>query len=125
MNDRWAQVPSSIAATDDDLLALDLAPAGPRRDADRGDPHTAVRALHASADGALSVSVWSCTPGGWEVTRRPDTEIVRLLDGHATITDEDGTQHRVVTGTIAVLPRGWSGRWDVHERVRTLSIIVR
>lgn len=124
MNDPWAQVPSSIAATDDDLLALDLASAGPRRDADRGDPHTAVRALHAPDDGALSVGVWSCTPGGWEVARRPDTELIRLLDGHATITDEDGTQRRVVAGTVVVLPKGWSGRWDVHETVRTLYVVV-
>jgi uncharacterized protein len=117
-------LPASVAATDDDLLAMDLAPTGPRAGADSGDPHTATRVLHESADGAISVGVWSCTPGGWEVTRRPDTEIIRLLDGHATITDADGTQRRVVAGTVVVLPRGWSGRWDVHETVRKLYVVV-
>lgn len=117
-------IPASVAATDDDLLAMDLEPTGPHEGADRGDPHTATRILHAAADGSTTVGVWSCTPGGWEVTRRPDTEIVRLLDGHATITDANGTQRRVVAGTVVVLPRGWSGRWDVHETVRTLSVVV-
>lgn len=124
MTDPRALLPSSIAATDDDLLEMELVPAGPRPGSDRGDPHTATRVLHESEDGAISVGVWSCTPGGWEIENRPDTEIIRLLDGHATITDKDGTQRRLVTGTVLVLPRGWSGRWDVHETVRKLYVVV-
>jgi uncharacterized cupin superfamily protein len=124
MTDPRALLPSSVAETDDDLLEMELVPTGPRPDSDRGDPHTAARVLHESADAAISVGVWSCTPGGCEVTRRPDTEIARVLDGHATITDDDGTQRRVVAGTVVVLPKGWTGRWDVHETVRKLYVVV-
>jgi uncharacterized protein len=117
-------VPASVATNDDDLLALELEPTGPRAGADRGDPHTATRVLHESADGAITVGVWSCTPGGWEIVRRPDTEIIRCLDGHATITDASGAQRRLVAGSVVVLPKGWSGRWDVHETIRKLFVTV-
>ena len=44
--------------------------------------------------------------------------------GLATISDADGTSHRVVPGTVVVLPKGWSGRWDIHETVRKLYVVV-
>ena len=34
--------------------------------------------------------VWACTPGGWAITDRPDTETVRILSGRARLTDAGG-----------------------------------
>ena len=109
----------SIAALAD-LLVGPLEPNGPRVGADSGSPQTATRVLHASADGTLVVGIWECTPGGWSIVDRPDTEVIHLLAGRARITDADGTVHELGPGDAMILPRGWSGRWDISETVRKL-----
>lgn len=114
-------LPAAVAIAADDLFG-ELEPTGPRVGADRGDPQTAIRVLHTSDDGLLSVGIWSCTPGGWSIVDRPDTEIVHLLEGRARITDADGTEHDLAPGDAIVLPRGWSGRWDIVEPVRKLYV---
>lgn len=105
-------------------MAAPLSPTGPRVGADHGEPQTSIRVLFESADGRISVGIWGCTPGGWAIVDRADTETVHLLAGRATITDADGTAHDLVPGSTIVLPRGWSGRWDIHEPVRKLFVTV-
>jgi uncharacterized cupin superfamily protein len=101
-------------------LSGPLDPAGPRAGADRGEPMMAVRVLH--QDGNLEVGIWECTPGGWAIGRRGNTETVQILSGRGRITDADGTVHELVPGVAIVLPIGWSGRWDIDETLRKLYI---
>jgi len=112
---------SSLAASEADLLGP-LEPTGPRAGADVGTPVTAARVLHDA--GPVQVGVWECTPGGWSITNRPNTEIVHILRGEATITDEDGTVRTLVPGTAVVLPLGWSGRWDITATIRKLYVTI-
>ena len=115
-------VPASTATPAD--LAGQLTAWGPRVGADRGDPQMSGR-VFLEGDGLPDVGVWECTPGSWEVTDRPDTEIVHILAGRAVISDAAGEEREVATGDVLMLPRGWSGRWDVLETVRKLYVIVR
>jgi len=121
--DQAVFAPHGIAASPDDLGG-DLEPYGPRVGADRGTPHTAGRILHTSADGSIEVGVWECTPGGWSIEDRPNTETVMIMGGRATITDADGTRHELLAGTSLTLPLGWSGRWDIHETLRKVYVTV-
>ena len=114
-----AALPASIAASDADLFGP-LEPTGPRAGADRGTPMTATRVLH--DDGPLQVGIWECTPGGWSIERRTNTETVHILAGRGRITDADGTAHELAPGVAMVLPRGWSGRWDITETLRKLYV---
>jgi uncharacterized protein len=108
-----------------DLLSGPLEDWGPRAGADSGDPRMSGRIFHGSADGPVEVGVWACTPGGWAITDRPDTETVQILSGRARLTDAAGRAVELGPGDALVLPRGWSGRWDVLEPVRKLYVIVR
>ena len=38
-----------------------------------------------------------------------------MLEGEGSVDEEDGTRHRFAAGDVVVLPRGWSGRWDVQK----------
>ena len=111
-------------------LALDgaatakLTAAGPRAGADTGDPQTAGATIYASEDGRIAVGIWECTPGGWAISDRPDTEICTILAGRGTIADADGTVHELSVGTVITLPRGWSGRWDIAETLRKAYVVV-
>ena len=98
---------------------------GPRAGADRGQPQTSGRILHSTADGSVEVGVWSCTPGGWAIENRPDTETVRILSGRARLTDTDGSSTDLGPGDVLVLPKGWSGRWDIIEPLRKLYVLSR
>ncbi len=65
-----------------DVLDGALEPSGPRVGADSGDPQTSGVAFFEGH--GVSVGVWECTPGGWAITDRPDTETMMLLAGAVT-----------------------------------------
>lgn len=99
-----------------------MADSGIRNGADAGTPATAYAELMTAS--GLEVGVWRSTPGGWPIVDRPDTEIMLVLSGKATITSADGSARDVAEGDVFVLPRGWSGRWDVTETIEKLYVIV-
>ena len=103
----------------------DLEDWGPRPGADSGQPHMSGRILCTTADDSVEVGVWACTTGGWAITDRPDTETVRILSGLARLTDAAGTSVDLGPGDVLVLPKGWSGRWDILEPVRKLYVLAR
>jgi uncharacterized protein len=112
-------LPASIAAGGADLFGP-LEPAGPRVGADRGEPMMSTRVLHQA--GSLETGIWECTPGGWAIDRRANTEIVHILAGRGRITDADGAVHELEPGVVIVLPLGWTGRWDIAETLRKLYV---
>jgi uncharacterized protein len=109
---------------DSGLLEGPLEDWGPRAGADSGEPMTSGRVLQAGADGLPLVGIWECTPGGWSIENRPDTETVMLLKGRARLTDADGSSTELGPGEGIVLPRGWSGRWDILETTRKFYVVV-
>jgi len=108
-----------------DVLDGPLHDLGPRVGADSGDPRMSGWIFFGGEDEPIEVGVWACTPGGWTVTDRPDTETVRIISGRARLTDAGGRAAELGPGDLLVLPRGWSGRWDILEPVRKLYVIVR
>ena len=107
------------------LLTGPLDDWGPRTGADSGDPRISGRIFFGTDGGSVEVGVWACTPGGWAIVDRPDTETVQILSGRARLTDDSGRAAELGPGDVLVLPRGWSGRWDVLEPVRKLYVVVR
>jgi uncharacterized cupin superfamily protein len=111
--------PASVTAPLDVLFG-ELEPAGPRAGADSGEPMMSMRVLHSA--GAIEVGVWECTPGGWAIDHRANTETVHVLAGEGRITDADGTVRELTAGVTLVLPIGWSGRWDITATLRKLYV---
>lgn len=112
----------ALVVTPASIVNGELEDAGQRPGADRGDPQLGVLALDTLGNG--TAGVWQCEPGGWPVTHRADTEVCYILSGAATITDDaTGTPHRITAGDLVVLPKGWSGRWDVEKTVRKVYAV--
>ncbi len=103
-----------------DVLDGELEPWGPRAGADAGDPQTS--GITFFSGHGVDVGVWECTPGGWAIEDRADTETMLLLGGRVRITPAGGDPVELVEGDVFVLPAGWSGRWDVLETVRKLFV---
>ena len=98
-----------------------LEPSGPREGFDKGNPQTSLQILQ-DADG-VEVGIWECTPGGWQILNRVDTETIMIVSGKAVLTNADGSAVDLVAGVVVVMPKGWSGRWDVIETVRKVYIL--
>lgn len=111
-------IASITGATD-----MELSSAGQRAGADRGDPQVSVKEV--SNDGAISVGVWECAPGGWPVVDRGDTEVATIISGAGIVTDADGTERPLTAGSVITLTKGWSGRWDITETLRKVYVIVK
>ena len=111
-----AAIPSILGAE-----SMALAPAGQRAGADSGDPQ--VCSAQISDKDGVKVGVWECTPGGWPIENRADCEVAHILKGTAPITDADGATRELTAGSVIILPKGWTGRWDVHETVRKVYVI--
>ena len=105
------------------FFALDnLTPKGPRKNADVGEPCDATRAL--AKAGAASVGSWHCTEGGWDSpTLRATTEAFYVFTGEGSVTDVDGMVHKFGAGDTVVLPKGWSGRWDVTKAIHKVWVV--
>ncbi|KAL7558891.1 hypothetical protein ACA910_019427 [Epithemia clementina (nom. ined.)] len=112
----FAHAPISYFAIDQ------LTPKGPRKNPDVGQPHDATRKL--AQEGALSTGSWWCAAGGWpSPSLRTTTEIFIVLSGHGCLTDMDGTQHYFGPGDTVILPKGWSGRWDVLQDIHKVWVV--
>jgi len=109
---------SSVAAVE----TIELEPAGVRAGADSGNPQTSVREI--SSNNGIDTGIWECTPGGWAIENRPNTEICSIVSGSGVITDADGTKRQLVPGSVLTLPKGWSGRWDIISTLRKVYVIV-
>lgn len=99
-----------------------LTPKGPRTDADTGSPCCSSRVLFKGKQS--SVGAWTCTPGGFPVAHRTTTEAFYILDGVGTLTDAiDGTVNHWRAGDTVVLPKGWSGRWDITKTIHKIWLV--
>lgn len=107
-----------------------LAAKGTRRSqgslVDVGEPEDFSRPLVKDGpawNGARSGS-WMCTEGGWDSPKlRPTTESFLVLDGEGCVTDVDGTQHPFGPGDVVVLPKYWSGRWDIYRQIHKVWVV--
>lgn len=72
----------------------------------------------------VKVGVWECTPGGFPVDTRTTTETVYIISGKAIITNNtDKSKKEIKAGDVLVLPKGWSGRWDITETLKKVYIL--
>ena len=110
-------VPSVTGAANMALQAV-----GQRAGADSGDPQVSSCAVF--KDQGIHVGVWECTPGGWPIENRSDTETASIISGRGVITDADGAKRPLDPGAVVTLPIGWSGRWDITETLRKVFVIV-
>ncbi|KAJ8599619.1 hypothetical protein CTAYLR_004693 [Chrysophaeum taylorii] len=114
---------TSFSHAPQSYFAIDkLRAKGPRKNADVGQPHDATRPL--ATVGPTSAGSWWCASGGWpSPSPRATTEVFFVFEGHGCLTDLDGTPHYFGPGDTVVLPKGWSGRWDVARPIHKVWFV--
>lgn len=115
-------IPTFVHASKAYFSVDQMTPKGPRANADVGQPHDATRPLFKET--TLTVGSWWCAKGGWPSPKlRDTTEVFLVFEGNGCLTDTDGTQHYFGPGDTVILPKGWSGRWDVLQDIHKVWFV--
>ena len=103
-----------------DAATAELEDWGPLAEATGEPMATAGRTLW--QDGEQEAGVWECAPGpsSWKLETH---EFVHIVAGRMTVTPDDGVPRDLGPGNTAVFPRGWTGTWQIHERIRKVYVI--
>ena len=105
-------------------LATEAAVGGPnlRMDAVNGMPTTTSSKMYDVGD--ASVGFWSCSAGTFPCTKKA-TEYFHVIEGDFDLVNADGTAEHCVAGDTVVLPKGWTGHWDVFEKVKKVWVTIQ
>jgi uncharacterized cupin superfamily protein len=73
--------------------------------------------------GQLTASVYEPADGVLQFKDQPYDEIVHVLHGESTLTPTGGAPHRFKTGDIFVVPKGFTGTWEMRDNYREFIVI--
>lgn len=71
-----------------------------------------------SDDVNVKVGVWEAGAGRLNLNNFPFTEYVLMISGKVIVTNKDGSSNTFSAGDTFVIPKGWTGTWDVQERMK-------
>jgi uncharacterized cupin superfamily protein len=71
-----------------------------------------------SGEVQVQVGVWEAGKGKLILENFPFTEYVLMIHGSVIVTEKDGASMVFKAGDTFVIPKGWSGVWDVQERMK-------
>ena len=77
---------------------------------------------HEDQDG-LFCGIWQSTPGTWRVVYT-EWEYCHIRSGISILTATDGTARTLRTGDSFIIPRGFTGTWQVVETT-TKDYVIR
>lgn len=87
-----------------------------------GNPQQTVRMHYTDPSGRFLVGEWHSEVGRWRVAYTEE-EYCRMLEGTSVITDDAGHAVTVRAGDSFVVPRGFTGTWEVVEPTRKTFVI--
>ena len=73
--------------------------------------------------GEAAIEVCEIDPVKLQVRGWPETEVIHLIRGQVTVTEEGGASRSYQGGDIFVLPQGFKGIWE--QRAPLLKVTVR
>lgn len=71
-----------------------------------------------SGDVTARVGVWEAGESKTYLEDYPFTEYVLMISGHLVVTNDDGSENAFKAGDTFVIPKGFSGVWDIRERMK-------
>ncbi|MDJ0511978.1 MAG: cupin domain-containing protein [Methyloceanibacter sp.] len=78
--------------------------------------------IHRSPDERVQVGVWEADVSKVRLVDFPVTEYVLMLSGRLVVVNEDGSSNTFEAGDTFVIPKGFTGIWDVQERMKKQHI---
>ena len=66
----------------------------------------------------VQIGVWEADRGIGYLEDYPFTEYVLMISGRVIVTNEDGSSNEFKAGDTFVIPKGFTGTWDIKERMK-------
>jgi len=75
----------------------------------------------------LNISVFECTPAKTDHKTRPNDsdEFVLVQSGKLILTEPNGTRQEFIAGDTLVLPKDYTGTWEMQGNYRELAITAK
>jgi hypothetical protein len=87
-----------------------------------GNPQQHVWNHYSDASEKFFAGYWQSEIGKWRIAYTEE-EYCQILEGVSIITDSDGIAVTVSAGDALVVPRGFTGTWEVVEPTRKIYVI--
>lgn len=78
--------------------------------------------IHKNADETVQIGVWEADVSKTRLIDYPFTEHVLMISGRIIITNDDGSSNEFAAGDTFVMPKGFTGIWDIRERMKKQHI---
>jgi hypothetical protein len=123
-----ADSPVPVRLDRDKMAGLDLTAVPPDAYIDileAGELNMRVASLFEGEE--LRVSIFESTPARTNHRTRPTDidEFVYVLSGKLILTEPNGTAHEYLPGDSLVLPRGYTGTWEMQGNYRELVVLMQ
>ena len=79
-----------------------------------GNPRQTLWMQYTDSSQQFLAGVWRSEPGKWRVAYTEE-EVCHMLEGRSILIGDDGVATVVVAGERFVVPRGFTGTWEVVE----------
>lgn len=78
--------------------------------------------IHQNADATARFGVWEADVSKTRLIDYPFTEYVLMISGRLVVINDDGSQNEFTAGDTFVMPKGFTGIWDIRERMKKQHI---
>jgi len=75
-------------------------------------------------DDSILVGVWECAPCKEEIESYPVHEMMTVISGAVTVTNDDGHAETFTAGDVFYIPKGTKCTWHIEEKLRKFYMIV-
>lgn len=88
------------------------------------DDHTEINHTYfATGDESILTGVWECAPCKEEIESYPVHEMMSVISGSLTLTDENGNAEIFTAGDVFFIPKGTKCTWHITETLRKFYMI--
>ncbi|MCU1527013.1 MAG: transcriptional regulator [Frondihabitans sp.] len=90
-----------------------------------GDIPVRSRVDFATEDRSIVSGIWESEPGvsRWEFITRG--ELIHVVSGRMTVQRDGDEPEEISAGATAYFPLGWTGVWNVQEKVRKFFVVYK
>jgi uncharacterized cupin superfamily protein len=88
-----------------------------------GDIRTWASELFAHSNNGSSTGFWKASVGRSHWNFEDYNEVIFILEGQLSVTEEGGERVQLGPGDVAVFPVGWKGEWDVVEELKKFYVV--
>lgn len=97
------------------MTPSDMTPAAAFTTADQTELN---HCFYETEDESILAGIWECAPCREEIEAYPVNEMMTVLAGAVSVTNEDGVKETFTTGDSFFIPKGAKVIWEITETLR-------